>query len=260
MVDSLRAEKPYRIGIIGDKSSLVPFWELFANLGNERVLGQLGLVALALHETSPAGERFSPTLDLPVYAGWREMMGAHPEISMVIETTGQLALIQNLRLGLPPTVALVERAAAARVTAEDVRQVAGGEQVRAREGQLRVGIGVGGVAVGIGELHARNMQPLSPRYSAAMSPVSPAGGGAWGTSSGLCTPFFWRRNGVPATGRGRLPFTTAALRLRRLSNQAPTSAAARYLAFIAASMRLKPRLAVSPLIHGARERVRCGIS
>ena len=112
MVDSLRAEKPYRIGIIGDKSSLVPFWELFANLGNERVLGQLGLVALALHETSPAGERFSPTLDLPVYAGWREMMGAHPEISMVIETTGQLALIQNLRLGLPPTVALVERAAA----------------------------------------------------------------------------------------------------------------------------------------------------
>lgn len=112
MIESLRAEKPYRIGIIGDKSSLVPFWELFANLGNERVLGQLGLVALALHETSPTGERFSATLDLPVYAAWREMMDAHPEISMVIETTGQQPLIQDLRLGLPATVSLVERAAA----------------------------------------------------------------------------------------------------------------------------------------------------
>ena len=56
MVESLRAEKPYRIGIIGDKSSLVPFWELFANLGNERVLSQLGLVALALHDHPAAGE------------------------------------------------------------------------------------------------------------------------------------------------------------------------------------------------------------
>lgn len=112
MVESLRAEKPYRIGIIGDKSSLVPFWELFANLGNERMLGQLGLVALALHDRAPVGERFSATLRLPVFAGWREMLAAHPEISMVIETTGQQPLIQDLRLGLPAEVSLVERAAA----------------------------------------------------------------------------------------------------------------------------------------------------
>jgi len=112
MVETLRAEKPYRIGIIGDKSSLVPFWELFANLGNERVLGQLGLVALALHDKAPVGERFSATLNLPVHAGWRDMLAAHPELNMVIETTGQQPLIQDLRLGLPPTVSLVERAAA----------------------------------------------------------------------------------------------------------------------------------------------------
>jgi PAS domain S-box-containing protein len=112
MVESLRAEKPYRIGIIGDKSSLVPFWELFANLGNERMLGQLGLVALALHDEAPAGEHFSAAMNLPVHSGWRDMLEAHPEISMVIETTGQQALIQNLRVGLPITVALVERAAA----------------------------------------------------------------------------------------------------------------------------------------------------
>ncbi|MDP3425818.1 MAG: PAS domain-containing protein, partial [Humidesulfovibrio sp.] len=112
MVESLRIEKPYRIGIIGDKSSLVPFWELFANLGNERVLGQLGLVALALHDKAPVGECFSATLNLPVFAGWRDMLASHPEISMVIETTGQQPLIQDLRQGLPPTVSLVERAAA----------------------------------------------------------------------------------------------------------------------------------------------------
>jgi len=112
MVDSLRTEKPYRIGIIGDKSSLVPFWELFANLGNERMLGQLGLVALALHDTAPVGELFSTGLHLPAYSDWREMIQAHPEISMVIETTGHQALIQDLRHGLPSPVALVERAAA----------------------------------------------------------------------------------------------------------------------------------------------------
>jgi signal transduction histidine kinase len=112
MIESLRTDKPYRIGIIGDKQSLVPFWELFANLGNERVLGQLGLVALALHDKAPAGGLFSATLGLPIHPDWRDMLEAHPEINMVVETTGQQPLIQELRLGLPGTVALVERAAA----------------------------------------------------------------------------------------------------------------------------------------------------
>jgi len=112
MVDSLRAEKPYRIGIIGDKTSLVPFWELFASLGNERILGQLGLTALALHDQAPAGEHFSAALSLPVHPGWRDMLAKHPDITMVIETTGRQELIQDLRQGLPAEVALVERAAA----------------------------------------------------------------------------------------------------------------------------------------------------
>ena len=112
MIESLRAEQPYRIGIIGDKSSLVPFWELFASLGNERVLGQLGLVALALHDQAPLGERFSMALDLPVHPGWRGMLASHPEITMVLETTGRPELIQDLRQDLPTTVSLVERAAA----------------------------------------------------------------------------------------------------------------------------------------------------
>ena len=112
MIESLRAEKPYRIGIVGDKSSLVPFWELFTSLGNERVLGQLGLVALSLHQNAPLGERFSAAMDLPVYSGWRDMLAMHPDITLVMETTGREELIMDLRQGLPASVSLVERAAA----------------------------------------------------------------------------------------------------------------------------------------------------
>lgn len=112
MVESLRPEKPYRIGIIGDKSSLVPFWDLFASLGNERVLGQMGLEALALRDGVPPGEGFPPGLQLPVHPSWRAMLAKHPELSMVIETTGRKELLADLRMGLPPDVALVERAAA----------------------------------------------------------------------------------------------------------------------------------------------------
>jgi len=111
MVESLRAMKQYRIGLIGDKSSLVPFWELFASLGNERVLGQLGLKALALHDGAASGGG-PPGGDLPVYPGWRQMLAAHPDITLVIETTGQPDILTELRQNLPVSIALVERAAA----------------------------------------------------------------------------------------------------------------------------------------------------
>ncbi|OIN99450.1 MAG: hypothetical protein AUJ49_11145 [Desulfovibrionaceae bacterium CG1_02_65_16] len=112
MLESLRAMKQYRIGLIGDKTSLAPFWELFVSLGNERVLGQLGLRALALHEGAQAGGGAPPGVDLPVYGGWRDMLAAHPELNMVMETTGQEALLTDLRHGLPASLTLVERAAA----------------------------------------------------------------------------------------------------------------------------------------------------
>ncbi|MDR3640220.1 MAG: ATP-binding protein [Humidesulfovibrio sp.] len=112
MVESLRAKKQYRIGLIGDKSSLVPFWELFASFGNERIIGQLGLQALALHDEAQTGGGAPPGLDLPVYPGWREMLAAHPDITLVIETTGRPALLTGLRQELPASVGLVERSAA----------------------------------------------------------------------------------------------------------------------------------------------------
>jgi len=112
MVESLRAMKQYRIGLIGDKSSLVPFWELFASLGNERVLGQLGLKALALHGGAQAEGGAPSGIDLPVYPGWREMLAAHPDLTLVLETTGHADILTDLRQNLPVSVALVERAAA----------------------------------------------------------------------------------------------------------------------------------------------------
>ena len=111
MVESLRADKQYRIGLIGDKSSLVPFWELFASLGNERVVAQLGFQALALHEGAPGGG-FGHTLDLPVHPHWRDMLAAHPDLNLVIETTGSESVLGQLRRELPLSVALVERSAA----------------------------------------------------------------------------------------------------------------------------------------------------
>lgn len=112
MEESLRAEKQYRIGLIGDKSSMVPFWELFASLGNERVVAQLGFQALALHEEAPEGGDFGNTLDLPVYPNWRKMLSAHPDLNLVIETTGSAGVLGELRRELPLSVSLVERNAA----------------------------------------------------------------------------------------------------------------------------------------------------
>lgn len=111
MVESLRAEKQYRIGLVGDKSSLVPFWELFASLGNERVMGQLGIRALALH-TEATGSDFGSTLELPVHPDWRSMLAAHPDLNLVIETTGREAVLAELRCELPTSITLVERGAA----------------------------------------------------------------------------------------------------------------------------------------------------
>lgn len=112
MLEALKTEKQYRIGIIGDKRSLVPFWDLFASLGNERILGQMGFKALALHASAPSGETFPPGLGLPAYPNWQAMLAEHPDISMVIETTGNRELTTELRQSLPTDVSLVERAAA----------------------------------------------------------------------------------------------------------------------------------------------------
>lgn len=112
MVESLRAEKQYRIGLIGDKHSLAPFWELFASLGNERMLRRMGFEALALFGNASGHGGFGGTMELPVHAHWREMLAQHPALNLVIETTGDPALLGELRRGLPLEISLVERGAA----------------------------------------------------------------------------------------------------------------------------------------------------
>jgi PAS domain S-box-containing protein len=81
-------------------------------MGNERVIGQMGFQALALHDAPPEASEAAGLLGLPVHPDWRHMLAGHPDLTMIIETTGHADLIAELRRGLPPEVALVERAAA----------------------------------------------------------------------------------------------------------------------------------------------------
>jgi hypothetical protein len=50
--------KRYKIGLIGNKTSLLPFWELFVNQGSGRVLADLGVTAAALPGREVSGEPF----------------------------------------------------------------------------------------------------------------------------------------------------------------------------------------------------------
>ncbi len=103
--------KTYRIGLIGNKTTLMPFWELFISQGSGRVLSELGIVAAALPGNA-AGEGFGPGMELPVYPGFKAMLDAHPDINLVIESVGDPSLLAELRAGLPSHVGLVERTAA----------------------------------------------------------------------------------------------------------------------------------------------------
>ncbi|WP_449243380.1 two-component system sensor histidine kinase NtrB [Desulfovibrio sp.] len=104
--------KRYKVGVIGNKTSLMPFWELFVSQGSGRVLAEMGLVAAALPGDGVPGEPFGPGMNLPVYSGFQAMLAAHPEINLVLESTGDQDILAILRRELPAQVALVERDAA----------------------------------------------------------------------------------------------------------------------------------------------------
>lgn len=109
---SLTDSKTFKFGILGDKASLIPFWEMFINHGNSRVLEEMGFIAAALPDPEPAQERFSSEMSLPLYSSYKEMLEKHPEINMLIEATGEESLLKGLRASLPPQITLVERSAA----------------------------------------------------------------------------------------------------------------------------------------------------
>ena len=105
-------DKQYLLGVIGDLPSLMDFWESSKERTNESVLSQVGVVAAAL----PSGSALPLPLDLgiqfPVYNDYKEMLAQHPEINMLIESTGTEAMRMELRRELPPDIALIERSAA----------------------------------------------------------------------------------------------------------------------------------------------------
>ncbi len=109
---SLNENKTFKIGILGDKASLIPFWEMFINHGNSRVLEEMGFIAATLPDPEPEQARFSAEMSLPIYPNYAEMLEKHPEINMLIEATGEESVLKGLRAALPPQITLVERSAA----------------------------------------------------------------------------------------------------------------------------------------------------
>ncbi|MBU1249014.1 MAG: PAS domain-containing protein, partial [Proteobacteria bacterium] len=106
------SDKKYLLGVIGDARSLASFWQMAKDRVDEDLLGSMGVLAAALPEADVPPKKLDMGIGIPVYAGFREMLYMHPEINLVIETTGDPKLLKTIRKTLPPTVTLVERAAA----------------------------------------------------------------------------------------------------------------------------------------------------
>lgn len=107
----------YLVGLVGDARSLASFWSMLkAGIDQDDTLqsglSQLGIQAAALPEADTPPKKLDMGIGVPVYAGFREMLYVHPDINLVLETTGDPALIKTLRKLLPASITLVERAAA----------------------------------------------------------------------------------------------------------------------------------------------------
>lgn len=105
-------DKRYVIGVIGDIPALLTFWQMFKDQTNDQVLKDIGIVAAALPGETVLPEAHDDNRQIPTYAGYKAMLESHPEINMVIETTGRNALVLELRGFLSPSITLVERGAA----------------------------------------------------------------------------------------------------------------------------------------------------
>ncbi|MGE4291553.1 MAG: nitrogen regulation protein NR(II) [Desulfovibrio sp.] len=95
---------------MGDWSSLEAFWELLGSGSRAGSFSRVTLVAAALSDSPEQADSSLP--DIPLFPTFREMLYMHPEINLVVETSGIPRQITELRRALPPHVILVERAAA----------------------------------------------------------------------------------------------------------------------------------------------------
>ncbi len=110
--DTPLSEKKYLLGIVGNARSLASFWNLVREKVGSNILVELGVQAAALPDADNPPKKLDMGIGVPVYAGFREMLYMHPDINLVIETTGDRALSKAIRKSLPEHVTLVERAAA----------------------------------------------------------------------------------------------------------------------------------------------------
>ncbi|MDD4732889.1 MAG: ATP-binding protein [Desulfovibrio sp.] len=103
-------ETPYQVGIVGDRSSLAAFRDVFEDGLGAQLLNRAHVVAAALSGEEPQG--LEPFPGVPVFPSFEDMLYMHPKINLVLETSGVSRRIAELRARLPARVILVERAAA----------------------------------------------------------------------------------------------------------------------------------------------------
>lgn len=100
----------YQVGIVGDRRSLAVFRDSLGHGTCQGILERTNVRATALFNESTHTQEALP--GIPAYGDYQEMLSQHPEINLVLETSGLPRNVAALRGDLPSRVILVERAAA----------------------------------------------------------------------------------------------------------------------------------------------------
>ncbi|WP_449242054.1 two-component system sensor histidine kinase NtrB [Desulfovibrio sp.] len=105
-------EGEYRVAVLGTGPGFLSIVDLLTSPDFHDFLPGFQLVAVAEPGPDPSRLRQVEAARVPVYPSFEAMWAAHPDIRYLVELTGRTQRIEDLRRILPPTVSLVDHAAA----------------------------------------------------------------------------------------------------------------------------------------------------
>lgn len=96
---------PFNVGVVGSGSALNILVDIIYNEAFREFLPEMKLCAV-----SCSGEMDAclSEVSCPVYETWEEMVERHPEINLVVEMTGDMAMLAKLRRVLPDSISLMD--------------------------------------------------------------------------------------------------------------------------------------------------------
>ena len=97
---------PFMVGVVGSGPAFKIMLDLIYNEAFREFLPEMRLCAVSLLTSDADAGLVKPTC--PIYGSWREMIDNHPEINLVVEMSGDLTLLQELREGLPGNVSFMD--------------------------------------------------------------------------------------------------------------------------------------------------------